>query len=58
MADRHVLDEEDAIGDYFRKGLTYDDMLAFLDKYHGIGMSVFTLKRRIKEYGLKRRNGN
>ena len=58
MADRHALDEEDAIRDYFRKGLTYDDMLAFLDKYHGIEMSVVTLKRRIKEYGLKRRNGN
>ena len=27
-------------------------------KYHGIEMSIATLKRRIKEYGLKRRNGN
>ena len=51
MADRDALDEEGAIRDYFRKGLTYDKMLAVLDKYHGIEMSI-------KEYGLKRRNGN
>ena len=38
--------------------MTYDEMLAFLNKFHGIEMSVVTLKRRIKEYGLKRRNGN
>ena len=58
MADKHVLDEEDGIRDYFRKGLTYDEILEFLDNYHGIEMSVVTLKRRIKEYGLKIRNGN
>ena len=28
------------------------------DKYHGIEMSIAMLKRLIKEYGLKRRNGN
>ena len=33
-------------------------MLAFLDKYHGIEMSIAALKQRIKKYGLKRRNGN
>ena len=58
MADRDALDEEDAIRDYFRKGLTNDEILEFLDKYHDIKMSVVTLKRRIKEYGLKIRNGN
>ena len=58
MADRAALDEEDAIRDYYRKGLTYDEILEFLGKYHGIEMSVVTLKRRIKEYGLKIRNGN
>lgn len=58
MADRDALDEEDAIRDYFRKGLTYDEILEFLDKYYGIEMSVVTLKLRIKEYGLKIRNGN
>ena len=58
MADRDALDEEDAIRDYFRKGLTYDEILEFLDKCHGMEMGVVTLKRRIKEYGLKIRNGN
>ena len=58
MADRDALDKEHAIRDYFRKGLTYDEILEFLDNYHGIEMSVVTLKRRIKEYGLKIRNGN
>ena len=58
MADKHVLDEEDGIRDYFRKGLTYDEILEFLDNYHGIEMSVVALKRRIKEYSLKIRNGN
>lgn len=58
MADRDALDEEDAIRDYFRKGMTYDEILEFLDKYRGIEMSVVTLKRRINEYGLKIRNGN
>ena len=31
-ADRDALDEEDAIRDYFRKGLTYDEILEFFDK--------------------------
>ena len=38
-----------------RKDHTYDEILALLDKYHGIRLSIATLKRRI-EYGLKRRN--
>ena len=40
MADRDALDKEDAIRDYFRKGLTYYEMLAFLNKYHGIEMTT------------------
>ena len=47
--------KEKMIRDYFKKGFTYDEILALLDKYHGIRMSIATLKRRI-EYGLKRRN--
>ena len=39
----------------FKKGFTYDEILALLDKYHGIRMSIATLKWRI-QYGLKRRN--
>ena len=32
MTDRDALDEEDAIRDYFRKGLTYDEIPEFFDK--------------------------
>ena len=56
MADSEAHGEEEAIRDYFKKGFTYDEILALLDQYHGIRMSIATLKRRIKEYGLKRRN--
>ena len=56
MADRDAQREEETISDYFKKGFTYYEILALLDKYHGIRMSTATLKRRIKEYGLKRRN--
>ena len=55
MADRDAQGEEETIRDYFKKGFTYDEILTLLDKYHGIRMSITTLKRRI-EYGLKRRN--
>ena len=41
--------EEIAIRDYFNKGFTYDEILALLDKYHGVGMRIATLKRRLKE---------
>ena len=47
--------EEVTIRDYFNKGFTYDEILALLDTYHGVRMSIATLKRRLKEYGLKRR---
>ena len=53
MADRDS--EEVAIHDYFNKGFTYDEILALLDKYHGVKMSIATLKRRLKEYGLKKK---
>ena len=56
MADRDS--EEVAIRDYFNNGFTYDEIVALLEKYHGVKMSIATLKRRLKEYGLKRRNVN
>ena len=56
MVDRDAQGDEETTRDYFKKGFTYDEILALLDKYHGIRMSIATLKRRIKEYGLKRRN--
>lgn len=40
----------------FTKDLLMMKYLHLLDKYHGIHMSIATLKRRMKEYGLNRRN--
>ena len=37
--------EKVAIRDYLNKALTYTEILAFLDKYHGAGMRISTLKR-------------
>ena len=48
---RDAQGEEETIRDYFKKGFTYDEILKY-----GIRMSIATLKRRIKVYGLKRRN--
>ena len=41
--------EEVAIRDYFNKGFTYHEILALLDKYHGVAMCIATLKRRRKK---------
>ena len=56
MANRDAVAEKEAIRDYFNKGFIHDDILALLEKYHDIRMSIATLKRRMREYGLKRRN--
>jgi hypothetical protein len=39
----------------FFKGFTYEEIRMFLQKNHGIEISITTLKRRIKAYGLRRR---
>ncbi|XP_078372629.1 uncharacterized protein LOC144656265 [Oculina patagonica] len=47
-------DEEGLIRYYFFRGFEYKEIRLFLFKNHGIEMSLSTLKRRIKQYGLKR----
>ena len=49
-------EEERTIRDYFNKGFTYSEILALLQNNHSIQMSIATLKRRVKAYGLKRRH--
>ena len=49
-------EEECTIRDYFNKGFTYSEILALLQNNHSIQMSIATLKRRVKAYGLKRRH--
>lgn len=56
VVERDAHEEEEAIRDYFSKGVSYNDILALLDKYQGIRISIATLKRCMKDYGLKRRD--
>ena len=49
--------EKEAIESYFFAGYEYDTILCFLSK-HGITMSLSTLKRRLKQYELKRKTGD
>ena len=56
MTERDTDEKKGAIRDYFSKGFNYNDILALLDKCHGIRMRIAALKRRIEEYGLKRRD--
>ena len=48
--------EEDLIKYYFFRGFQYCEIRSFLLKYHWKQISDSTLKRRIKSYGLRRRN--
>ena len=47
--------ERDIIEYYFYRGLTYRHITLMLEKQHNIIMNQRTLKRRVKDYGLKRR---
>jgi hypothetical protein len=47
---------EELIPFYFYKGFTYQEICQFLSQYHNKEMSLSTLKRRIKQLGLRRRN--
>ena len=49
-------DDEELIRYYFYKGFTYLDICRFLSQYHGIEMSLSTLKRRMKQLNLQRQN--
>lgn len=47
----------ETIEHYFHRGYKYDEIVLFLGKYHGIKMCTRTLKRRLRDYGLKK-SGN
>lgn len=47
-------DERYVIQKYFHMGFTYTSMLQFLANYHGINLSLRTLNRRLRGYGLFR----
>ena len=48
-------DERSLIRNYFHLGYENEVILQFLVDYHGIKMSLSTLKRRLRDCGLKRR---
>ena len=41
---------------YLYKGFVYEEIRLFLSKNHREEMSLSTLKRRVKQLGMKRRN--
>ena len=47
--------EREIIEYYFHKGFEYKNIVLFLQRYHGIRLSERTLKRTLKDFGLKRR---
>ena len=51
-----LADEKSLILNYFHLGYENEVILQFLVDYHGITMSLSTQKRRLRDYGLKRRN--
>ena len=55
MKSWEMADERSLIQNYFHLGYENEVILQFLVDYHGIKMSVSTLKRRLRDYGLKRR---
>ena len=56
MADAQ--EEENIIKEYFNRGFKYEEIIEFLSKNHSITMSIATLKRRLKQYGLQRKNAD
>ena len=46
---------EEVVPYYFFRGFTYEEIRNFLQINHGLEISITTLKRQIKAYGLKRR---
>ena len=50
--------EEVIITNYFEKGYHYEKIIIFLSKFHGINISLRTLKRRLQSYGLSRKGMN
>ena len=49
-------DERAIITEYFKTGFEYSTIVEMLEKEQSVKMSVRTLKSRLNDYGLKRRN--
>ena len=53
-----MLNKRELIEHYFNRDYSYDVIVAFLEIHHDIVISKSTLKRRLRQYGLKRRSSN
>ena len=53
MAFGFSLSEEEAIRYYFNVGYSYNSIIIFLNLYHGISISILTLKRILRHYSLR-----
>ena len=51
-------DEEAVIKYYFNRGFEYQEIILFLAKNYNYSISYSTLLRKLKQYGLSRRNLN
>ena len=51
-----VESQKNIVETYFLAGFEYNTIVSFLEKFHGIHISLSTLKRRLRDCGLKRRN--
>lgn len=54
--DNETVRERELIEHYFHIGYSYEVIVDFLKKHHGLNMSLSSLKRRLRKYGLKKRN--
>ena len=55
MDEQAQLDLRGLIQNYFRKGFENAVIIDFLARYHGVEISISTLKRRLQDYWLRRR---
>ena len=55
MDEQAQLDLRGLIQNYFRKDFENAVIIDFLARYHGVEISISTLKRRLQDYGLRRR---
>lgn len=58
MADDSQDQMRELIENYFHQGYKYDQIVLFLNKYHDVKICTRTLKRKLKDYGLKRRGND
>ena len=51
-------EERNYIEYYFHLGYKYEDIVKLLGIYHGVSMTVRTLRRKLQKYNLKKKNVN